>query len=75
MRLWLEERRDQGLYPYVFKATTIAFIHGMAERSRSEIIPWCEDQFGPCGERWNHVAYQIHFADPNDALVFKMRWL
>lgn len=37
----------------------------------SEVRDWCEDNFG---DNWIYEWDKFYFKDPNDALIFALRW-
>ena len=52
-------------------------VQGAKDRTRV-INQWCEEQFGPCGNRWyvdDHVIhYTWRFRHEEDRMLFMLTW-
>jgi len=35
---------------------------------------WCENTFGPAGDRWFYTFKRFYFRDEKDSLWFELRW-
>jgi hypothetical protein len=44
------------------------------EGNVAPVIKWCNDVFGPPGDRWFISNYQFYFRESKDALLFELRW-
>ena len=41
----------------------------------TELYGWCCQRFGqPHGDRWGFGETSFYFADPADAIIFRLRW-
>jgi hypothetical protein len=43
-------------------------------RYSQNAIDWCSEKFGPIGGRWFYHNHKICFKDPQDHLMFLLRW-
>lgn len=48
-------------------------------KRRNEYLAWCEENLGPRGDKWaadgvTVFSYRVIFSDPNDAIIFKLRF-
>jgi hypothetical protein len=60
---------------------------GRTSHPHDEVVPWCEEQFGPFDDRWyrygtdiaqgvwNQPLYDYYrFRDEQDAVLFQLKW-
>jgi hypothetical protein len=76
--VWEEATAEGTAYPYRFRLKTTAFTDkglGNPEDFLDEILWWCRNQYdGMDFTRYRPLAYNIYFANSEDAFGFKMRW-
>ena len=39
-----------------------------------DIYIWCQNVYGPCGDRWEHYAENYMFKKESDVTMFILRW-
>jgi hypothetical protein len=39
-----------------------------------EVYLWCQQLYGPCGERWEHWGGNYMFRKESDTIMFILRW-
>lgn len=69
---WLAQWKDGSEYRVMSAGSFIRV-------KRKEYTDWCEENLGPCNDRWSTdgvtlFSYRIIFSDPDDAIVFKLRF-
>ena len=80
----LRFKEDRAADHWVYFARSGTVQGPIAKEHFSPVLAWCIEQFGlpdshsrQLGEKpdgWNFFMWGITFANPNQAMMFKMRW-